>query len=166
MKPSIFLKNLQTSANWRAQYNPLRALSLPLLVALLEQGERGNYARLQWLYRFLEKRNPTLRAVLQRRQSSLTKLDWNVATAPGAGGDPRTLAVRQAAVLRAAYARIENLREAVAFLALAEFRGYAHLERHFDRAGHTVRLEPVPQWFWARLGPEAPWQYNATARPG
>jgi len=24
----------------------------------------------------------------------------------------------------------------------------------------------VPQWFWARLGPDAPWQYNAEARPG
>jgi len=30
----------------------------------------------------------------------------------------------------------------------------------------TVALKPVPQWFWARMGPEAPWQYNATARPG
>ena len=27
-------------------------------------------------------------------------------------------------------------------------------------------LQPVPQWFWARLGPDAPWQYNAQARPG
>lgn len=52
------------------------------------------------------------------------------------------------------------------FLALAEFRGYAHLERHFDARGRTVRLQPVPQWFWARMGPEAPWQYNAQARPG
>jgi phage gp29-like protein len=166
MRPSIFLKNLQTSSNWRAQYNPLRGLTLPLLVALLESGERGDYARLQWLYRFIEKRNPTLRAVLQRRQGSLTKLDWDIRLAPGAGHDPRALAARQAAMLRAAYARVENLREAVSFLALAEFRGYAHLERHADKQGRTVRLEPVPQWFWARLGPEAPWQYNATARPG
>ena len=76
------------------------------------------------------------------------------------------LGARQAACLRDAYERIQNLREAVAFLALAEFRGYAHVERHFDRQGNTVRLEPVPQWFWARLGPQAPWQYNALARPG
>jgi len=166
MRPSLFLKNLQASSNWRAQYNPLRGLTLPLLVSLLEQGERGDYARLQWLYRFIEKRNPTLRAVLERRQSSLAKLDWDVVIAPGAGHDPRALGARQAAVLRAAYSRIENLHEAVAFLALAEFRGYAHLERHHDARGRTIRLQPVPQWFWARLGPEAPWQYNATARPG
>jgi phage gp29-like protein len=166
MKPSIYLKNLQSAANWRAQFNPLRGLTLPHLVALLELGERGDYARLQWLYRFVEKRNSTLRAVLQRRQSSLTRLDWDIRTTAGGGTDPRALAARQAALLRDAYGRVENLREAVTFLALAEFRGYAHLERHADRHDRTIRLQPVPQWFWARLGPDAPWQYNATARPG
>jgi phage gp29-like protein len=167
MKPSTYLQNLQLSTNWRVQYNPLRGLTIPLLVAMLEQGERGNYARLQWLYRYVEKRNSTLRAVLQRRQASMTRLDWDIRLRDAdLAASPRTLAARQAAVLREAYERIANLRAAVAFLALAEFRGYAHLERHFDAQGRTVRLEPVPQWFWARLGPDAPWQYNAMARPG
>jgi len=167
MKPSLFLKNLQLSTNWRAQYNPLRGLTIAQLVAMLEAGERGNYARLQWLYRFVEKRNSTLRAVLQRRQASMTRLDWDIRQAgPSTTSLSKTLAARQAAVLRDAYERIANLREAITFLALAEFRGYAHLERHFDSRKRTVRLEPVPQWFWARLGPEAPWQYNAQARPG
>jgi phage gp29-like protein len=141
---------------------------------MLEAAERGDYARLQWLYRFVEKRNSTLRAVLQRRQSSLTQLDWDIRVResgpagqlPSGGPSPRSLAARQAVVLRDAYERLENLRQAVAFLALAEFRGYAHVERHFDPRGNTVRLEPVPQWFWARLGPTSPWQYNAQARPG
>lgn len=168
MKPSTYLKNLQDSTNWRAQYNPLRGLTIAQLVAMLEAAERGNYARLQWLYRFVEKRNATLRAVLQRRQAALTRLDWDIRLrAPSVSGTgPRTLAARQAAFLRDAYERIENLREAVAFLALAEFRGYAHLEKHFDSRGRVTRLQPVPQWFWARLGPEARWQYNAQARPG
>jgi phage gp29-like protein len=168
MKPSTYLQNLQLSTNWRAQYNPLRGLTLRLAVAMLEQGERGNYARLQWLFRYIEKRNATLRAVLQRRQAAITRLDWDIRVRSDAAnaGSPRSLAARQAAFLRDAYERIGNLREAVAFLALAEFRGYAHLERHDDARGRTVRLQPVPQWFWARLGPDAPWQYNATARPG
>jgi phage gp29-like protein len=170
MRPSTYLHNLQLSTNWRAQFNPLRGLTIPQLVTMLEAAERGNYARLQWLYRFVEKRNSTLRAVLQRRQASLTRLDWDIrlrdAATTASAINPRTLAARQAAVLRDAYERIENLREAVTFLALAEFRGYAHVERHYDSRGQTVRLEPVPQWFWARLGPDAPWQYNAEARPG
>jgi phage gp29-like protein len=169
MKPTTYLKNLQLATNWRAQYNPLRGLTIPAVVAMLEAGERGDCARLQWLYRFIEKRNSTLRAVLQRRQAGLTRLDWDIRVreaAPGAAANPRSLAARQAAVLREAYERIENLREAVTFLALAEFRGYAHVERHLDSRGRTVKLAPVPQWFWARLGPEAKWQYNAEARPG
>jgi len=165
MKPSTYLKNLQASTNWRAQYNPLRGLTIAQLVGMLEAAERGNYAQLQWLFRFVEKRNPMLRAVLQRRQASLTRLDWDIRFRESTT-NPRTLAARQAAVLREAYETISNLREAVTFLALAEFRGYSHLERHFDSRGRTVRLQPVPQWFWARLGPEAPWQYNAQAKPG
>lgn len=165
MKPSTYLKNLQASTNWRAQYNPLRGLTIAQLVTMLEAAERGNYARLQWLYRFVEKRNATLRAVLQRRLASLTRLDWDIRVRE-AGTNPRTLAARQAAFLRDAYERIGNLREAITFLALAEFRGYAHLEKHLDSHGRTTWLQPVPQWFWARLGPEAPWQYNAQARPG
>lgn len=164
MKPSTYLNNLQASTNWRAQYNPLRGLTIAQVVTMLEAGERGNYARLQWLYRFVEKRNPTLRAVLHRRQAALTRLDWDIRSREA--GNSRTLAARQAAFLREAYEQIGNLREAIAFLALAEFRGYAHLERHFDSRGRTTWLQPVAQWFWARLGPEAPWQYNALARSG
>src|SRR5476651_765951 len=120
MKPSSFLKNLQASTNWRAQYNPLRGLTIAQLVTMLEASERGNYARLQWLYRFVEKRNPMLRAVLQRRQASLTRLDWDIRFRESLA-NPRTLAARQAAILREAYEGIGNLREAVTFLALAEF---------------------------------------------
>src|SRR5450631_3219648 len=110
MKPSTYLKNLQLSTNWRAQYNPLRGLTIQQLVAMLEAGERGNYARLQWLYRFVEKRNPTLRAVLSRRLAAMTRLDWDiriVSSAPSAANG-RTLAARQAAFLRDAYEHIEN----------------------------------------------------------
>src|SRR5450755_2973315 len=140
MKPSTYLKNLQLSTNWRAQYNPLRGLTIAQLVTMLEAAERGNYARLQWLYRFVEKRNSTLRAVLQRRQASMTRLDWDIRLhdATTATANPRTLAARQAAVLRDAYERVGNLREAVTFLALAEFRGYAHLDRHFDARARTI----------------------------
>src|SRR5262249_53700865 len=116
MKSSTYLKNLQLSTNWRAQYNPLRGLTIAQLVTMLEAAERGNYARLQWLYRFVEKRNPTLRAVLQRRQAALTRLDWDIRfreTSTTVVQSSRTLAARQAAVLREAYEQIGNLREAV-----------------------------------------------------
>ena len=40
----------QKNNAWRDQYNPLRGMSLPRLVSLLEAGERGQFADLQWLY--------------------------------------------------------------------------------------------------------------------
>ncbi len=40
----------QKSNRWREFYNPLRGLNLPRLVSILEAGERGQYADLQWLY--------------------------------------------------------------------------------------------------------------------
>ncbi|MEM1057926.1 MAG: DUF935 family protein [Verrucomicrobiota bacterium] len=146
---------------WREQFNPLRGLTLTGAVALLEAGDRGELANLQWLYRAIERRNPTLRAVKERRLSAVTGLDWEIKTA---GTD--AAAVRQRDALRAAYDRIGNLREAIAHLALAALRGYAHLEKHYGADGGIDALQPVPQWHLFRDGLDGPWRYNAEARPG
>ena len=53
-------RQLQAIAKWRAQFNPLRGLSFQSAVTLLEQGERGQYADLQWTYRFVEKRDASV----------------------------------------------------------------------------------------------------------
>lgn len=160
---------------WRDGFNPLRGLTMMQAVSLLEAGERGEYASLQWLYRAVERRNATLRAVKSRRLSAVMKLDWSVKTV-GSPEEPVSsrkslwadaqLAAEQAVVLRAAYERIDNLREAVGHLALAEFRGYAHLELHRAADGRVLHLEPVPQWLLFRNGLNGPWQYNAEARAG
>ena len=54
---------------WRDNYNPLRALTISRAVALLESGERGAYAELQWTYRFVEMQDATLGALIERRAS-------------------------------------------------------------------------------------------------
>jgi hypothetical protein len=76
------------------------------------------------------------------------------------------LADEQAAFLREAYDGIENFRDAVGFLFSGFFRGYAHLEKHFDPAGLVTRLEPVEQWFWVRDGMFGDWEYNEDAVSG
>ena len=58
---------------------------------------------------------------------------------------------------------VENLREAVTFLALAEFRA-TRIWSGTSTQGRTIRLEPVPQWFWARLGRRR--RGNTTRWPG
>lgn len=160
---------LKQAAKWRAQYNPLRSLTFQRAVSLLEEGERGAFAELQWTYRFVEKRDATLRALKRLRLAALSKLDWDIKVRDSEVATDQKLAEDQEKVLRAAYDRIDNLRQAVAFLALAEFRGFAHLEKVYQGDNPTapiVRLEPVPQWHWCRDTMYGPWLYNADAGSG
>ncbi len=68
---------------WRDAYNPLRGLSMPKLVSLLEAGERGQYADLQWFYHYMEQSDAMIAAVLQRRRAALLSVDWDIRLAAG-----------------------------------------------------------------------------------
>ena len=63
---------------WRENYNPLRQLSIAMAVSLLERGQRGDMALLQWTFRFVERRYATLAAVLSRCESPLLNFDWEI----------------------------------------------------------------------------------------
>lgn len=128
---------------------------------MLEAAERGIYADIQWLYRFIEKRDATVRALVQRRKSAIEKLDWSIKIKAGAD---EKIAKAQAKVLRDAYDRVDNLRDAIGFTASAEFRGFAHLEKHYNADGEVFHFEPVPQYYWARRMPRADWLYNKRAQ--
>jgi phage gp29-like protein len=174
----------QKSNGWREFYNPLRGLSLPKLVGLLEAGERGQYADLQWMYYYMERSDPMVFAILQRRRAALLDSDWDIREVSGVGcqvsgrethreGTERTqgsaddaLADEQVAFLREVYDGIGNFRDALAFLFSGFFRGYAHLEKHFGVDGGIERLEPVEQWFWVRDGMFGEWEYNENAVSG
>jgi len=171
---------------WRDAYNPLRGMSLPKLLSLLDAGERGQYADLQWFYHYMERSDAMVFSVMQRRRAALLSCDWDIKVVPedgtlrrSDGATPRRqgyagqgawsyggLAEEQAEFLRGAYDRIENLRDAVSFLFSGFFRGYAHLEKHFSESGMIQRLEPVEQWFWVRDGMYGAWEYNQNAVSG
>lgn len=160
MKRQFYLENI----------NPLRGLDQPGLIGMLEQAERGYYARLQWLYRFLEKRGPMVRAVKRRLLSSLGALEWDIKIADvGEDVQKKAMAERQAETLRARYDAIANLSDALKFLALSELRGFSHLEKIYAGKGTDdpwliTELRPVEQWFWVREGRYGRWQYNAEAK--
>jgi phage gp29-like protein len=148
----------------REYYNPLRGLDIPRLVRLLDEGERGQYADLQKLYRVMEKRYYVLLALKARRLSALKKLNWSIKIPDELPpGITEAQAKAQADHLRAAYERIVNLPQAVAHLALASFRGYSHLEKHDGPEGVT-RLEPVPHEHFFRDQQSWEWRYDPTAR--
>jgi len=158
--------------HWREFYNPLRALDLPRAIALYDLARRGLNAELQNVYREMEGLYPTLMALIERRTSPLLELEIEIKTTPidqrpAQRGVSQTLADDQAAVLRDAYESIDNLYEAIEWLEMGAFRGYAHLEKIYANPGTsdwTVRhLEPVEQWHWTRSSMYAEWEYAAAA---
>ena len=168
-------QRLVAAANrYRDQYNPLRSLTISRVVSLLEAGQRGDFADLQWAYRSIERRDEDLIALIERRTSALLQMDWNIKVI-----DERTAAARgirydsglaetQAAALRAAYERIENLYEAIECLAMATFREYGIGQLvSGDQAalpGVATRIEPVDQWNIVRDGISGGWYWNPEAR--
>ncbi len=72
---------------WRDAYNPLRGMSLPKLVSLLEAGERGAYADLQWFYHYMERSDAMIHAVIQRRRAALLACDWDIRLSAEVGSE-------------------------------------------------------------------------------
>jgi phage gp29-like protein len=155
---------------WRDQYNPLRGITVARAVALIESYRRGEMADLHWAYSFAEEADDDLFALVERRTSAIEELDWNIKVTPEKkrrDNFDEKLADDQAAMLRAAYDRIDNLTDAIGHLAMASFRGYAHLEKQSlkpESTGQVDHLEIVDQWNLVRDGYRGPWKYNPDAR--
>ena len=150
---------------WRDNYNPLRGLTIHRAANLLEDGERGAYADLQWLYRSIEMQDATLGALIERRTAAIQRMDWDVKTRGDVPREKTAVAEKQAAALREVYDGIGNLSAALEFMVLASFRGYAHLEKVYVD-GRLKELAPVDQWFWVRQGIYGTWQLNRDGKPG
>ncbi len=151
---------------WRDSYNPLRALTIARAVSLLEEGERGAFADLQWTYRYIEMQDATLGALIERRTNAIQELDWNIVMRGDVPDAKKALAAKQEAALKQAYEKINNLTAALEHLAMASFRGFSRLEKVTDENGDVIELSAVDQWFWVRDGINGQWQYNPTARFG
>lgn len=148
----------------RHQINPIRGLDPVRLTAMLEESQRGIHSDLQWTYAFLERREPMLRAVKERRLSALSRCTWSVEVDEKAHEDAgmERIADAQKAELEDLIAGIDNITEATKFLSLATFRGFAHLERVFQNR-RLVHLQPVEQWYWCQQYPSLDWLYNKDA---
>jgi phage gp29-like protein len=150
---------------WRENYNPLRNLTMRRVVELFELGQRGDTAYLQWAYAFIERRNPTLSGLISRCEAPFASFDWSIkirSTLPPGG--TTEMALRQRQTLTNAYEQIDNLRAALLHLHKADFRGYAHLQKHRDPDGQVYHLEPLHQWCVCRDGLEGNWFWNPDSR--
>jgi phage gp29-like protein len=151
---------------FRDRENPLRGLGFERALQLIESYRSGEFTELQWTYSHLEESDPDLLAIADRRISSIVEMDWNIIAGPRKGGaHDQFLAGEQKAYLREAYDRVDNLYEAIAHLASATFRGFAHVELQSlrSRLNQIDHLEPVDQWNIVRDGFKGPWKYNPDA---
>lgn len=154
-------------SRWREQYNPLRGLTMAGAIAMLEQAQRGEFADVQWTYSFIERRDPDLLTIIDRRCSALLEMDWDIKTVEarfktrGLAFDAG-LAADQQAMLRAEYDRFSNLYAAIEHLSLATYRGYAHVQ--FLAQGKLLdTLNILPQWNLLRDGIGGDWYWNPGA---
>lgn len=153
----------------RTPYNTLRGLTIQRAVSMLDEAERGVFTRLAWTCRKMEKRWSVLIGLKKNREGALMEMDWDIRTVPEDRLPPGTtqeMADAQADALRSVYEKIENMREAIKFLHLASFRGFAHVEKinaagnATKRADDVVRLEPLHQWHMIRDGLNGPWKFD------
>jgi phage gp29-like protein len=150
---------------WRENYNPMRGLNMARAVSLLESAQRGDTALLQWTYCFIEQSNPTLSGLISRCEAPLANFDWQIkvkAVKPPGLTETKfqAAALKQKATLEDAYNAIDNLREALLHLHLADFRGYAHLQKHRNADGSVAHLEPLNQYCICRDGLFGDWFWN------
>jgi phage gp29-like protein len=153
-------KRVEALQNWRDGYNPRRNLTIETAVRLCENYSRGMFAELMWTFGApfmgIECSDPVYLTIVTRRRAAIKEMDWDVKISDEYADDP--LAQRQQAVLKAAYERIDNLKQAIDHLQLAVFRGFAHL------AITPQALVPVQQWNVARDGSTGAWRFNPDAR--
>jgi len=163
---------VRQSNRWRDNYNPIRGLFIARAISLLEAADRGDYPELQLVMRKVERRHPALKALKARRLAALEKLDWEIKIVDELPeGVTRQDAESQRKFLRSRYELVQNLTEAIGFLATAEFRGYAILQKHrFNDGGEfdgAVReFHWLPQDQFSRNGQFGDFYYNQNSNFG
>jgi phage gp29-like protein len=163
---------VRQSNRWRDNYNPIRGLFIARVVAMLEAADRGDFAELQLVMRKVERRYPVLKGLKARRLAALEKLDWEIKVVDELPeGTTRADAEAQQKFLRGRYELIANLTETIGFLATAEFRGYAILQKHrfndggkFD--GAVREFHWLPQDQFSRNGQFGDFFYNQNSHFG
>jgi phage gp29-like protein len=153
---------------WRESLSPLRHLSMPRAVSLMEEAQQGIMADLQWLYGCetgIEATDSDLMVICERSLAALLDCEWGVEQVSDEtrAFDP-VLAEEQESFLRGQYEGCRNLYAALAHLAMHRFRGYAHVNPVYAPGGGLRELAVLDQWNLVRDGYAGPWYWNPEAR--
>lgn len=144
--------------------NPLSGLNPAKVRRLYELYREGKYADVQLAWDALEEYDDMLGTVLNRRQSALGEMEWDVlidARAVGEDAAMQALAEEQQDFITRRLRAVENLSDAIKWLGLANFRRYSALE--VLPAGSGERWLPIHHWLLCRPALEGAWCYNEAA---
>lgn len=144
--------------------NPLSGLNPAKVRRLYELYREGKYADVQLAWDALEEYDDMLGTVLERRQSALGEMEWDVlvdARAVGEDAALQALAEAQQDYITRRLREVENLSAAIKWLGLADFRRYAALEVLPMATGE--RWLPIHHWHLCRPALEGTWCYNEAA---
>lgn len=151
--------------------NPLRGMSVEKAVRLMESFNSGDYADLMWLFGApflgIENSDPDYLSIIERRVGALKEMNWQVRMWKPGENEPRDpakedLAKRQYEALFNEYDRYENLKEAIAHLEMAKFRGFSIVEPN----PAEQEFIPVDHWNVRRDGMRGPWYWNESGLAG
>ena len=144
--------------------NPLSGLNPAKVRRLYELYREGKYADVQLAWDALEEYDDMLGTVLERRQSALGEMEWDVLIDARAVGEDAALQARAEAqqdYITRRLREVENLSDAIKWLRLANFRRYSALE--VLPAGSGERWLPIHHWLLCRPALEGAWCYNELA---
>ena len=144
--------------------NPLSGLNPAKVRRLYELYREGKYADVQLAWDALEEYDDMLGTVLERRQSALGEMEWDVLIDARAVGEDAALQARAEAqqdYITRRLREVENLSDAIKWLGLANFRRYSALE--VLPAGSGERWLPIHHWLLCRPALEGAWCYNEAA---
>lgn len=144
--------------------NPLSGLNPAKVRRLYELYREGKYADVQLAWDALEEYDDMLGTVLERRQSALGEMEWDVLIDARAVGEDAALQARAEAqqdYITRRLREVENLSDAIKWLGLANFRRYSALE--VLPAGSGERWLPIHHWLLCRPALEGAWCYNENA---
>lgn len=149
------------ASSWLERTNPLSGLTIRQAQAIYDAARGGDFSRIQYIYAELEKANPVLMTCVDRRASAISGLGWKVSTtADGAEADEQKEAVERALL------NADGLDDALEHLALAFFRGFAHVRPIWGgRPGELLGFDKPHNWNFARDRATGAWYWNASAEP-
>ncbi|MCH5285763.1 MAG: DUF935 family protein, partial [Akkermansiaceae bacterium] len=162
----VWWSMVQSLLAQRERRNMLPWLTPEKSEELFEAWFRGETAELQAVWHMLERYDETLHIVLRARLGAIEDMNWSVtvdADAVGADAARQQLADAQKDYLNAVLGNVENLRQALRHLAMADFRGVAAVEVTGSEA--HMRWEVIEPWLLCHPVANGPWMYNANADP-